>query len=471
MPSRKINLLMASAEVAPLAKAGGLADVVPSLSFALQEKNCQANIIMPKYGFIKEKENKLKKTNKRVEIDTENGKEEARAWQTVLGGVKVVLLENEKYFGKDKIYWGNGPERFLFFSRAVVEILPYLDDSPDIIHCHDYHTALIPSLLQLKEDDLYKNIPTIYTIHNLNYQGRAEIDSLSLKKSPEEHLKSLSRDPDKSKINFMAQGILGADSVTTVSPTYAEEITDSPQGAGLERVISQNKHKITGIVNGIDVKQYDPATDPALHYNYSLESIEGKRKNKPKLQERLGLPRDENKLLVGFISRLVWQKGVDLIGEELMNLDIQLAVLGTGDKKYEKAIKELAGKHPDKVSAQIMFDEEFARQIYAGSDIYLLPSRFEPCGLGQMIAMRYGTVPLVRSTGGLKDTVDNSVGFSFQKFSESALRRKLRQALKVYKEDASGWGKMSANCMRRDFSWKSSAEEYINLYRKLLEDL
>lgn len=462
---------MVSAEVAPLAKAGGLADVVPSLSYTLQEKDCRVSIIMPKYGFIKEKENKLKKTNIEIKVSAGEEKENVCVWKTVLGGVKVFLLENRKYFGRDKIYWGNGPERFLFFSRAVVEVLPFLDDKPNIIHCHDYHTALIPALLQLEKDSFRRDIPTMYTIHNLNYQGKSDIDSLSLQDLSEEYLRFLSRDPDKGEINFMAQGIMRADLVTTVSPTYAKEITKPAQGAGLEKIAFQNRYKIFGIVNGINTKQYNPATDPALYYNYSSKNIEDKKKNKTELQKKVGLPQDENKPLVGFISRLVRQKGVELISDELMNLDIQMVALGTGTKKYEDLIRKLAEKYPDKVSAQIMFDEKFARQIYAGSDIYLLPSRFEPCGLGQMIAMRYGTIPVVRATGGLKDTVDKNVGFSFQKFSEPTLKRKLEQALNIYKQNALHWRKMQVNCMKRDFSWKVSANEYTKLYRKLLEDL
>ena len=464
-----VQAVMVSAEVSPLAKAGGLADVVPALAGALSRLGVEVSIIMPKYDLIGEEENGLEKMKDKVTVDTGEDKEEVIVWRTTLNssGVRVFLLENNKYFGGGKIYRGNEPKRFLFFSRATLEVLSQWGDAPDIIHCHDFHTALIPGLIKLRKDDLFKNTSTIYTIHNLNYQGETEIDSLSWGELSEERIRSWSRDPERGEINFMAQGIIHADHITTVSPTYAEEITSAPQGSDLEKVIKEHKDKLTGIVNGIDVENYDPSTDPNIHYNYDSQGLEKKKKNKLELQKEAGLPQRGGVPLIGFVSRLVRQKGVDLIAEELMDLDAQFLILGTGAKKYEKHVKDLAGNFPEKVSAQIMFGEGLARRIYAGSDIYLLPSRFEPCGLGQMIAMRYGTVPVVRSTGGLRDTVDEEVGFSFQEFNTAGLKECLKQALNVYSTKERAWERMQLAGMERDLSWDNSARQYKKIYEEV----
>lgn len=466
MSSTAIKVLMASAEVAPLAKAGGLGDVVPSLSAALQKNGVEVVVVMPKYGFIGEEG--LKRVKEGVTVS--GGKEErVDIWETFLdSGVKVYLVGNDGYFGKDKIYWGNNAERFLFFSRAVISILPEIMFKPDIIHCHDFHTALIPALLTAEKEECSRSASAVYTIHNLNYQGKADPKLLSVGGLPPEELDSLARDAEDGDINFMVQGIIHADAVTTVSSTYAEEITSSPQGAGLEKVITENSYKLHGIVNGIDMTGYDPATDQEIYHNYSADTVESKEENKLKLQKEVGLPANKDRAMIGFISRLVWQKGVELIEEELMDLDMQLVVLGTGEKKYEEMIKELQQRYPDKVSARILFNGKLARRIYAGADIYLLPSRFEPCGLGQMMAMRYGTVPVVRDTGGLSDTVDREVGFKFKEFDARSLRKALDEALEVYYDRPQHWKRLQIAGMRRDFSWKRSASEYKRVYQELL---
>lgn len=462
------KILMASAEVAPLAKSGGLGDVVPSLSSALKDKGYQVRIIMPKYGFIKEKKDNLERIKINLKIEAGGKKEKISVWQTRLAsGVRVYLLENQKYFGKNKIYWGNESKRFLFFSHAILEALPFLGYKPDIIHCHDFHTALIPDLLKISTDAYYKNTKTLYTIHNLNYQGRSDIEVLSTGDLNKTSLRSLSRDAQDGDINFMVQGIINADAVNTVSSTYAKEITTSQYGKGLDKVIRERKSKIQGILNGIDTEFFDPATDDNIPVNYTFRSLSRKRENKTALQQELGLLRDENIPLAGFVSRLVEQKGVELLGREVMGLDCQFVILGAGPKKYERQMRRWPRRYPRRVSVIMEFDVELAQRIYAGADIYLLPSRFEPCGLGQMVAMRYGTVPVVRATGGLKDTVDEKVGFSFDKFSESALKRKFQQALNTYKRDPSRWKKFQKNGMNRDFSWRHSAGEYLKLYRRL----
>jgi starch synthase len=469
MSKTKPKILMASVEVDPLAKVGGLADVVPALSGALKEKGWEVRIIMPRYGFIKKKEWQLKKVTEPLKVNTNGRKEKVTVWQTSLpsSGVKVYLLDNKKYFGREKVYWGKESERFLFFSHAVLKVMPFIGYKPEIIHCHDFHTALIPDLIRVSPDFYYKNTKTLYTIHNLNHQGVSEIGVLSTGNLSKNSLRSLSRDARDGDINFMVQGIVNADAVNTVSPAYAREIETPEYGMGLEGVIKEYKDKISGILNGIDVNRFNPATDNNIYVNYTSRNLAKKKENKLLLQKELGLSQDVNIPMVGFVSRLVKQKGVDLLGEEIKNLECQFVILGTGQKRYEKQIKQWASKQPGKVGVQLKFDAALAQKIYAGSDIYLLPSGFEPCGLGQMIAMRYGTVPVVRATGGLKDTVDEKVGFSFKTYSEAALKRKLQQALNVYKKSPAKWRALQKAGMNRDFSWDRSADKYIELYRRI----
>ncbi len=280
-------------------------------------------------------------------------------------------------------------------------------------------------------------------------------------------LKPLAVDAQDGDINFMVQGILSADAVNTVSPTYAKEITTSTYGAGLEKIIKDNSNKISGIVNGIDVDFFNPAKDKNIYKKYSLTSLESKTVNKLKLQKELKLPEDKDIALVGFVSRLAWQKGLELITKTIGNLDCQFVFLGTGQKEYENQLKALAKKYPKKIKAKIMFDVGLAQKFYAASDIFLMPSRFEPCGLGQMIAMRYGTIPVARATGGLVDTINKKLGFTFKEFNKEALEKSLTEALNIYYKKPKKWLKMKRNCMKQDFSWNKSAKQYLKLYKKL----
>ncbi|MFH1677671.1 MAG: glycogen/starch synthase [Patescibacteria group bacterium] len=478
---KQLKILMPASEVAPLVKVGGLADVVGSLPKALNKLGCDARVIIPKYGCIDEKKYKLKKIFSNIKICDNKKNVKINLWQCNLPTQHAVspiyLIECNKYFGSKKVYFKNNAERFLFFSSAVLQILPIIKFQPDIIHCHDFHTALIPGLLktQKKLNTFYKNIKSVFTIHNLNYQGKSEIKILSTGNLTEHSLKSLSQDAKDGDINFMVQGIINADAVNTVSPTYAKEITTPIYSAGLDKVIKQNKNKIIGILNGIDIDFFNSTTDKFIKQKYSIETLNKKVLNKLALQKQLGLPQDENIALVGFISRLAWQKGVELITDKLINSKCQFVFLGTqiGGKQYENQLKKLAKKYPDKVSAQIKFNTKLAQQIYAGSDIFLMPSRFEPCGLGQMIAMRYGTVPIVRKTGGLADTIINyqlsiinyqfkSTGFIFKKFDEISLHKALQKALKIYYQHPKIWRQLQINCMKKDFSWNKSAKKYLD---------
>lgn len=462
---------MAASEMAPLAKVGGLADVVGSLPLALARLNCDIRVIIPKYGSIDEKKYKLKKILAAVKITSAGQEVKINLWQAKINNLSIYLIDCPKYFGKKEIYLiDNDSERFLFFSLAILEVLPKIKFKPDIIHCHDFHTALIPNLLKARQNPYFKNTKTLYTIHNLNHQGKSEIKILSTGNLNKNSLKSLSEDAQDGDINFMAQGIISSNLINTVSPTYAKEITTSVYGAGLERVIRQNQNKISGILNGIDMNFFDPVKDKYIKQNYTLKTLDKKAENKLALQKQLRLKQNKNLPLAGLVSRLVWQKGLELFTKEAAQLPCQFVFLGAGEKKYENQLKDLAKKYPDKISTQITFDIKLAQQIYAASDIFLMPSRFEPCGLGQMIAMRYGTVPLVRATGGLADTVNKKVGFSFSDFSPSAFTNTLKQALNLYYKKPRKWRKMQKRGMKKDFSWDKSAKEYLKLYHQLLKN-
>jgi len=466
---KKIKVLMTAAEVAPFAKAGGLADVVGSLPPALKKEGLDVRIIMPKYGSINEKKFGLKKIKTDIEILSDGHKTRVNVWQSKLPGTSVVVyfIENKKYFGKNEIYYGNNSERFLFFSLASLKVLPILSFQPDIIHCHDYHAAMIIDLLEASKDPFFKYAKTLYTIHNLNYQGKSDIEVLSTANLSKESLKSLSIDARDGDINFMAQAILNADIINTVSKTYAEEITTSFYGKNLDNLLRKRKKDLYGIVNGIDVKFFNPATDKFINQKYSAAALAKKEKNKLFLQKKIGLKVDKSIPMAGLVGRLVWQKGVDLITDKFAGLNCQFVFLGTGHPSYENHLKKLAKKYPKKFSAQITFDIALAQQIYAASDMFLMPSRFEPCGLGQMIAMRYGALPVARATGGLDDTINTKVGFKFNDFTSEAFYYSLQSAVELYAANPEKWKKMQTSAMKKDFSWNASAKEYIKLYKKL----
>jgi len=466
----KPKILMVSAEVAPFAKVGGLADVAGSLPIALKKRGCNIRVAMPLYGSIDKKKYKLKKIYSDLEVPSGMMMIKVNIWQTILPNSKVIIyfIDAPEYFKYKEIYAsGDNSERFLFFSLATLYSLGVIKFKPDIIHCHDSHTALIPDILKITNLQYLKNIKTLYTIHNFKYQGKANPIVLSTGNLTVESLKVLSKDAQDGDINFMVQGVLSADLVNTVSKTYAKEIATSFYGAGLEKIIRKRKKDLFGIENGIDVNFFNPVKDKFIKQKYSIKTLNKKQENKIALQKKLKLPQDKNIPLVGFVSRLAWQKGIELITNRFSRFNCQFVFLGTGQKEYEDQLLALAKKYPNQFSTNIKFNVELAQQIYASSDIFLMPSRYEPCGLGQMIAMRYGTIPVVRATGGLADTVDDKTGFSFNKFSKQEFFNTLKQALDVYYDNPKKWYKMQENCMKKDFSWNKSAKEYIKLYKKL----
>lgn len=467
---KKLKVLMASAEIAPFAKVGGLGDVVGSLPPALFDLGVDIRLVMPLYGSVDRKKYGLKKIYSDLEVPSGRLLIKVNIWEAVLPGtaVPVYFIEASEYFAFNEVYaHGDNSERFLFFSYALLHALPLLNFAPDIIHCHDSHTALIPDIIKASNLEYLKNIKTLFTIHNFHYQNKAKISVLSTGNLHADSLKTLTKDAADGDINFMVQGVLNADLINTVSATYAKEITTSAYGARLDNVIRQRKNDLSGILNGIDMDFFNPSMDKYISCNYTEKTLAKKVENKTALQKRLGLPIDKDKALVGLVSRLAWQKGLDLITGDFSKLNCQFVFLGSGLLEYEKHLLKLSHKFPEQFSAQIKFELKLAQEIYAGSDIFIMPSRYEPCGLGQMIAMRYGTVPVVRATGGLVDTVNSRLGFSFKNVESREFYGALEKALDVYYENKSLWRAMQKNGMKSDFSWRKSAGEYLRLYKKL----
>ena len=478
MKTRSLRVAFLSAEVAPLAKAGGLGDVAGALPKALEKLNIAVLIFMPFYGIVDAKKYKPKKIIGSLTVAIDGGDEKISVYETKLpaSGVRVYLIKHKFFDGQD-IYTGvrvHDVRRFSFFTQAALTACHELGFQPDIVHAQDWHAALAAQMLKTRNaaDAFFSKTKTIYTIHNLANQGITGPEIIGYAKlNP--NLPVIRADARNGDINFMVQGILASDAVTTVSPRYAKEILHHYQGAGLDNILRQRRRDLYGILNGIDVDAYNPKTDTAIAQRYSLATLQKKEVNKIALQKKLGLPIDKKKCLVGFISRLVWQKGVELIDDDLIkNSNCQFVILGTGQKEYENQLQKLAQKHPNKLRAVICFDEKLARQIYASSDVFLVPSRFEPCGLTQMIAMRYGSVPLVRATGGLADTVRErrkANGFLFKEFSSQALHKTFQRALDVYYQKPKKWLKLQENGMKEDLSWKKSAKEYVRVYEKVLK--
>lgn len=469
-----MKLLFVASECTPIAKVGGLGDVIGSLPKALKKLGCDVRIAIPGYRIIDAKKYKTHLVVSNVKVREES----VNIYETFLpdSRVPVYLLENEKYFGENGVYLAKSAfvdsfkeiQRFLFFSKAIPEIFKSLDWQPQIIHCHDWHMSFIPLLLRLKN----KKIKTLLTIHNLANQGKwvaGEILSfIGLKGNEAESLKIIDKEGN---LNIFEQGILNADILNTVSNNYAKEIKTKEYGEGLEQDLIKKEDDLFGILNGIDCDRFNPKTDPDIKSNYSLKDFENKTKNKTALQKILNFPIDSKTPLLGIINRLTAQKGVDLMLEiipELVKSNCQLVVLGVGEDVYEKKLEEFSKKYPKNISVHIKFDPVLAQKIYAGSDIFLMPSRFEPCGLGQMIAMRYGTLPIVRKTGGLAETVqDRKTGFVFEQYKKEALLGSVGEALDFYK-NKNKWQELIRNAMSQDFSWEKSAKRYLELYKKMI---
>ena len=434
---------------------------------------------MPKYGFIDEKYTAEMKFEFYEYIPVGWRNKYCGVFSIKKQGVTYYFIDNEYYFGEKCVYKWNDLERFAFFDKSALEVLPKLGFKPDIIHCNDWQTGMIPVVLDAyyKRNDFYNNIKTIFTIHNLKYQGIYSIESVQEFFSLEDWYFTDDKLEFHGSANLLKAGIVYSNLVTTVSPTYAEEIKTPLGGEGLDGLLSARGNSLFGILNGVDYDEYNPETDKYIEFNYGKKDIlSGKAKNKMALQKQLGLPVDGEKVMIGLVSRLVDQKGLDLIGEamtELLGLDLQFVVLGTGDEKYENMFRYYADCNPQKVSANIMFSNDLAHKIYAGADLFLMPSLFEPCGLGQLIALRYGAIPIVRETGGLQDTIKpyneftgEGNGFSFYAPNAQDMAYTIKRAIGFF-SDKEVWKKLLKRAVSQDFSWQESAKKYNEIYHSL----
>jgi starch synthase len=474
-----MKILFAASEAVPFIKTGGLADVIGSLPKELTRQGLDVRVILPKYGDIPAKFRELMTQVTSFDVQLGWRKQYIGIDMLVHEGVTFYFVDNEFYYKRSGIYgFGDEAERFGFFCRGVIEALPYLDFQPDVIHCHDWQAGMIPVLIKAHYQHLpfFSEIKTMTTVHNLKYQGvfgqQVFKDLFGLS---DDHFSGTALELHGGA-SFLKGGLLYSDQITTVSQTYAEEIQTPYYGEFLDSLLRHRKDQLTGIVNGIDYDVFDPMTDKNLVVNYR-DSLPKKTQNKLALQERLGLPVNGDIPMIVLVTRLVQQKGLDLIQHvlrEILALDIQLVVLGTGEPVYEQMFRNAAITHPTKVSAHIYFDEALAHKFYAASDLFLMPSQFEPCGIGQLIALRYRSVPIVRETGGLKDTVQpyneftgEGTGFSFTHYNAHDMLHIIRRAVFFYKNDRDSWMKIQQNMKKGDFSWRKSAQQYITLYNEM----
>ncbi len=471
-----MKVLFASSEAYPFAMSGGLADVAGALPKALRKRFVGCRIVLPLYGTISEEMREKMTFITSITVPVSWRRQYCGIFEAHIDGVIYYLIDNQYYFKRDSLYGHyDDAERFAFFSRAVLEMIPHIGFTPDIIHCNDWQTALVPVYLNAfyRYDQLYKDMKTVFTIHNIQYQGKYGYelteDVLGL---PQECASLL--DYDKC-INFMKGAIQCADKVTTVSPTYSREILDPYYSHGLDGILSQFTYKLTGIVNGIDVDVYNPDTDPLIYKNFNVNKVAGKAVNKAKLQEELGLPQKADTPVIGIVTRLVKHKGIDLVKhvfEDMLKADIQFAILGSGDWEFETFFHAMAERYPDKVGLKLGFNPQLAHRIYAGADIFLMPSQSEPCGLAQMVALRYGTIPIVRETGGLNDTIIDSGdgegnGFTFKSYNAHDMLNTVWRAITGY-ADKKGWAVLRDRAMKCDNSWSASANAYIKLYKEII---
>lgn len=472
--------MFVASEAVPFIKTGGLADVVGSLPKNFNKKKYDVRVILPKYGCMKEEWKEKLKYKLHFDMDMSWREQYVGVFELKHEGIKYYFIDNEYYFGGNTPYTSDlrwDMEKFAFFSRAALSILPVIGFKPDTIHCHDWQAGLVPVYLDNFRfgSEFYRGIKTIMTIHNLRFQGTWDPKTVQ----DITGLPSYYFVPDKMEAykdaNYLKGGLVYADRITTVSKTYAEEIKTTFYGEGLDGVMNARANVLTGIVNGIDYEEYNPKTDTYIAKNYNVENFrKEKKKNKIALQKELGLTQDPQKMMLGVVSRLTDQKGFDLIAyimDELCQDNIQLVVLGTGDEQYENMFRHFEWKYSDKVSANIFYSEAMSHKIYASCDAFLMPSLFEPCGLSQLMSLRYGTVPIVRETGGLKDTVEpyneyqkTGTGFSFANYNAHEMLGTIRYAQQVYYDRKRYWNKIVENGMNQDFSWQSSAKQYEEIY-------
>jgi len=481
MRKKPFKILYLAAEATPFAKVGGLADVAGSLPQAIRALGHDVRLMIPRYGTIRSEQFKLERLGEPFPIPVGSREEYIDLiGSTADGGLPVYLIWNEAYFSsRDRVYgFEDDVQRFAVFGRASLAALEHLDWRPDVIHANDWHTGIVPTWLHTdgRRYPLYRDIATLFTIHNMAYQGVT--GRLILTFAQMEYVKHLSVE-QPGTVNWMAQGIAHADLVNTVSPRYAKEILTPEIGMGLDTLLRERQDRLSGVLNGIDYDQWNPATDTSIPHRFTVESLDRRAANKTVLQQQARLPVRPEMPLIGMVSRLDAVKGMDLmepILEWLMGREAQFVLLGTGQPEYHEMFRHLQSRFPSRMRAFLKFDDVLARRIYAGADMLLMPSLVEPCGLGQMIAMHYGCVPIVRETGGLADTVTDyaaepghGTGFTFEGQGAEACQKALERALELYSSKKRAWREMQQRGMTADFSWKTSAREYVRLYRRAIK--
>ncbi|MCM8795145.1 MAG: glycogen synthase GlgA [Candidatus Omnitrophica bacterium] len=461
-----MKIVQAASEVVPFAKTGGLADVVGALPLALERLGQEIIIVMPEYKQVKNSKIKVNKLKQDI------------SYATLGENIKVYFIRNDAYFNREGLYgdktgdYKDNLERFSYYCRRTLELLKEINFKPDIIHLHDWQASLIPVYLKTHylNDQFYKDTRTLLTIHNIGYQGlfpKEEFPKLGLDWS----LFNIEGLEFYQKINLLKAGIEFSDIINTVSPTYSHQIQTKEFGFGLEGLLTKRKDAIFGILNGVDYSIWNPQTDKFIIKNYSLKNWEDKYKNKEDLQKFCNLPVKKDICLFGIVSRLAEQKGFDILTEAIdviSKLGLELVILGTGDLRYHEILLAVAKKYPKVISLHLRFDDPLAHKIYAGSDIFMMPSKYEPCGLGQLISLKYGTIPLVFKTGGLADTVNKDNGFVFDKYDKEELIKTIKRAIETFK-DKNKWQVLVKRAMQYDFSWEVSAQRYIQLYERMLK--
>lgn len=478
------KILFAASEGMPFIKTGGLADVVGSLPKCIDKEYYDVRVILPKYTCMKDEMKEKLQYVTHFYMDFHWKNEYVGVMTAEVDGIKYYFVDNEFFFNGFKPYSDNALfeiEKYAFFCKAVLSILPVIDFRPDLIHCHDWQTGLIPVYLheRFAGGEFYRNIKTVMTIHNLKFQGKWGVKEVQeITGLPDYYFTSDKLEAYKDA-NLLKGGLVFADAITTVSDTYAEEIKTDFYGEGLNGLLNARTHDLRGIVNGIDYTDFSPEIDSYIQYPYNPDNFRKEKiKNKRALQEELGLEKDDKTMMIGIVSRLTGQKGFDLIAyimDELCQDRVQIVVLGTGEEQYENMFRHFDWKYNNKVSANIYYSEALSHKIYAACDAFLMPSLFEPCGLSQLMSLRYGTLPIVRETGGLKDTVEpyneyegKGTGFSFTNYNAHEMLRTIRYAEQIYYDRKREWNKMVDRAMAADFSWKVSAGKYQEMYDWLI---
>lgn len=477
-----MKILMAAPEVAPFAKTGGLAEVVAALSKTLAGLGHDVRIILPRYQVVKP--SGFNPVVEKIWVEIGSKREKATVKATLTQNNLVYFVENERYFNREGLYgtpYGDhqdNDERFIFFSKAILAFLKTIDYQPDVIHCHDWQTGLIPVYLTTlyHKDPFYSQCATLFTIHNLAYQGLFPADRFNLTGLSQDEFTTEGLE-FYNKISFIKGGLIYSDIINTVSRSYLEEIQTPEYGMGLDGALRSRREVLYGINNGLDYSEWAPAKDSFIFKRYDLNSLKLKKKNKDCLLDELRLTDERGLPLIGMVSRLIWQKGIDLLVsamDDLMHLPLQIVILGKGERQYHDLLIEMAKRYPQRLSINFGYDNILAHKIYAGSDIFLMPSRYEPCGLAQLISLRYGTIPVVRATGGLKDSIlefdpQNLTGngFVFSRYCIEEFLGAIKRAISIYKEKVL-WRRLMTNAMREDFSWNRRAEEYVKLYKEAI---